>query len=105
MALFNNDIKITKEAKEYADTMVGPRGERETMDNRYEWDAIAGAFSQGQAKPAWVSPDVRQPQWGQRVFVLIDTFPHITGLQAYIVTWRGPERKIKGWMPIPDDKP
>jgi hypothetical protein len=51
-----NDIPITPEAARYADAMVGPRGERLAMDNTHEWDALARAYSQGQADPKRTHP-------------------------------------------------
>jgi hypothetical protein len=66
--MWPNDIPITPEAARYADTMVGPRGERLTTDNTYEWDALARAYSQGQVPP-WVPVGQRLPEPDTRVLV------------------------------------
>jgi hypothetical protein len=66
--MWPNDIPITPEAARYADAMVGPRGERLTMDNTYEWDALARAYSQGQ-RPPWIPIADKLPDPETRVLV------------------------------------
>lgn len=100
MALYRNTTPITKEAKEYADHMVGPRGERMTMDNTYEWDAIAAAFSSGQAS-AWINKTDRMPPYGQTVIAIHRCNDGKHRIYVHKAGDADQEERMVAWMPLP----